>query len=156
MPLNFLHPFGFICRFPPFGLSTTSCVYAASISEFLLHPVPLIKLPTFPAFIRFQYLCFPLTSLQLLAFILFQHLNFPPVPQQPSCFHLVPYVGPPWPPSNFLQASRFNILKLSHTCASQQLPALMRFQYLRFSPSSLHNFLHASSFGLIIFCAHMV
>ena len=129
MPLNFLHPFGFICRFPPFGLSTTSCVYAASISEFLLHPVPLIKLPTFPAFIRFQYLCFPLTSLQLLAFILFQHLNFPPVPQQLpifiwfhmwgprglpaiSCKHLVSIFESsltPVPLSNFLHSCGFNI-----------------------------------------------
>ena len=57
----------------------------------------------------------------------------------------------PWPPRNFLQASCFNVLKLSHTCASQQLPAFMRFQYLGFSPSSLHNFLHASSLGFNIF-----
>ena len=36
MLLNFLHPFGFICRLPPVGFSTTSCVYVVSISEFPL------------------------------------------------------------------------------------------------------------------------
>ena len=38
MPFDFLRPFGFICRFPPVGLSTTSCLYAVSISEILLRP----------------------------------------------------------------------------------------------------------------------
>ena len=35
---NFLHSFGFICRLPRIGLSTTSCVYVVSISKFPLHP----------------------------------------------------------------------------------------------------------------------
>ena len=93
----------------------------------------------------------PVAFLQLLAFILFQYLNFPPCPSTTSCIHLVSYVAPPWPPRNFLQAPCFNILKLSHTCASQQLPAFMRFQYLGFPPLSLHNFLHALSFGFNTF-----
>ena len=52
---NSLHPFGFICRFPPVGLSTTSCVYVVSISKFLLHPCASQQLP---ACIWFQYLGF--------------------------------------------------------------------------------------------------
>ena len=59
MPFNFLHPFGFICRFPPVGLSTTSCLYVVSISEFLLHPSASQQLP---ACIWFQYLGFPCRS----------------------------------------------------------------------------------------------
>ena len=59
MPFNFLHPFGFICRFPPVGLSTTSCLYAVSISEFLLRPCASQQLP---ACIWFQYLGFPCLS----------------------------------------------------------------------------------------------
>ena len=59
MPFNFLHPFGFICRFPPVGLSTTSCLYAVSISEFLLRPCFSQQLP---ACIWFQYLGFPCLS----------------------------------------------------------------------------------------------
>ena len=59
MPLNFLHPFSFICRFPPVGLSTTSCLYVVSISEFLLHPSASQQLP---ACIWFQYLGFPCLS----------------------------------------------------------------------------------------------
>ena len=53
VPFNFLHPFGFICRFPPVGLSTTSCLYAVSIYEFLLRPCAAQQLP---ACIWFQYL----------------------------------------------------------------------------------------------------
>ena len=59
MPFNFLHPFGFICRFPPTGLSTTSCLYAVSKCEFLLHPCASQQLP---ACIWFQYLGFPCLS----------------------------------------------------------------------------------------------
>ena len=320
MHLNFLHPFGFICRFPRVGLSTTSCVYVVSVSmsEFLLHPcasqqlpaciwfqhlgflclsttsfcahlvsisnfppmclssnfpnflhslgfniyalqgvqrpspcdtsalfflistfhtsfglsvrlnlVPTcVKVPHLGAFTWFQYLNFPawylsqqfpafihlvstlplwplnnflhasqlgfnvqaspLVSQQLLALIWFQYLtsplclsshflNFlhslgfniytspvaspqllafilfflsklPPrcpsttscIPSATSCIHLVLYLAPPWPP------------KVPPTCASQPLPAFMRFQYLSFPPSSLHSFLHAPSFGFNI------
>ena len=124
-----------------------------------VHLVSISKLPplclssNFLHFLRslnfniYTYLAF----LQLLAFILLQYLNSPRCPSTTSCIHLVSYVAPPWPPRNFLQASCFNILKLSHTCASQQLPAFMQFQYLGFSPSSLRNFLLASSFGFNIF-----
>ena len=118
--------------------------------------MPLIKLPTFPAFIGFQYLYSPpLASLQLLAFILFQYLNFPlSAPQQLPAFiwfHMWHPCGLPAISCQHL-ASIFLILKLSHTCASQQLPAFMRFLYLyRLPPLSLHNFLHASSFGINIF-----
>ena len=59
MPFNFLHPFGFICRFPPVGLSTTSCLYAVSISEFFLRPCASQQLP---ACIWLQYLGFPCLS----------------------------------------------------------------------------------------------
>ena len=122
------------------------------VSKSKLPPlVPFIKLPRFPAFIKFQYLCFPLAFLQLLAFILFQYLNFPPCPSTTSCIDLVSYVAPQWPPRNFLQASCFKIPKLSHTCASQQLPAFMRFQYLGFSPR-----LSATSCRVQYLCAHMV
>ena len=72
--LNFLHPFGFIYRFPPVVLSTISCVYIVSIYEFILHPCASQQLPaciwfqyfaflclsTFFALLRFQYLIFPL------------------------------------------------------------------------------------------------
>ena len=59
VPFNLLHPFGFICGFPPVGLSTTSCLYAVSISEFLLRPCASQQLP---ARIWFQYLGFPCLS----------------------------------------------------------------------------------------------
>ena len=39
-----------------------------------------------------------------------------------ACIHLVLYLVPPWPP------------KVPPTCASQQLPAFMRFQYQSFPP----------------------
>ena len=118
-------------------------VHLASISK--LPPlVPFIKLPTFPAFIKFQYLCFPPSLSATSCIHLVSVSKLPPrAPQQLPAFiwfHT-------WPPRNFLQASCFNILKLSHTCASQQLPAFMQFLNLGFPPSSLHNFLHASSFG---------
>ena len=123
-----------------------------------VHLVSISKLPplclssNFLHFLRslnfniYTYLAF----LQLLAFILLQYLNSPRCPSTTSCIHLVSYVAPPWPPRNFLQASCFNILKLSHTCASQQLPAFMQFQYLGFSPrlsatSCLHRHLGSIS-----------
>ena len=62
MPFNFRHPFGFICRFPPVGLSTTSCLYAVSISEFLLRPLRPSASQQLPACIWFQYLGFPCLS----------------------------------------------------------------------------------------------
>ena len=138
--------------FPP-CLSTTSCAHLVSISNF--PPVPLTKLPKLPTFIGFQYLYFPrspslpITSCvhfvlisklppgapqQLPAFILLQYSR---CPWATSCIHLVLYLVPPWPP------------KVPPACASPQLPAFMRFQYLSF-PFSLHSFLHAPSFGFNI------
>ena len=74
MPFNFLHPFGFICRFLPLRLSKTSCLYAVAISEFLLRPCALSNFlhafgfnisaspvsQQLPALIWFQYLISPL------------------------------------------------------------------------------------------------
>ena len=105
---------------------------SASLGD--IHLVSMSKLPPLRLSSNFRhflhslgfniYNYLPLATLQLLAFILFQYINFPPrCPSTTSCIHLVSYVAPPWPPRNFLQASCFNILKLSHTCASQQLPA---------------------------------
>ena len=117
-------------------------IYRVSISK--LPPlVPLIKLPTFPAFMGFQYLYFT-PSLSATSCIRLVSISTLPLqcPSTTSCIDVGSYVAPPWPPRNFLQASCFNILilKLSRTCASQQLPAFMRFKYLGFSRSSLHNF----------------
>ena len=49
-------------------------------------------------------------------------LQYSRCPSAASCIHLVPHLVPPWPP------------KVTPTCASQQLPAFMRFQYLSFPP----------------------
>ena len=87
MPFNFLHPFGFICRFPPVGLSTTSCLYAVSISEFLLRPCASQQLP---ACIWFQYLGFPCLSTTSCAHLV-SISNFPPCASHQtsltSCIH---------------------------------------------------------------------
>ena len=122
--------------FPP-CLSTTSCAHLVSISNF--PPVPIIKLPKLPAFIGFQYLYFPrsLPTTSCVHFVLISKLP-PRCPATTSCIHLASiFPVPPWPP------------KVPPTCASPQLPAFMRFQYLSF-PSSLHSFLHAPSFGFNI------
>ena len=87
MPFNFLHPFGFICRFPPVGLSTTSCLYAVSISEFLLRPCASQQLP---ACIWFQYLGFPCLSTTSCAHLV-SISSFPPCASHQtsltSCIH---------------------------------------------------------------------
>ena len=153
MPLNnFLHSFGFICRLPRVGLSTTSCVYVVSISDFPLHPCASQQLP---ASIRFQYLCIPCLSATSCAHL----VSIPYLPRmclssnflnfrasisilpllhnflRSYCFH------------NFLHASCFNIQSFPHLCLSaNSIPAFMQFQYLGVSPSTLHSFLHASSF----------
>ena len=75
MPFNCLHPFGFICRFPPAGLSTTSGLYVVSISELLLHPCASQQLP---ACIWFQYLGFPCLSTTSCAHLV-SISNFPPM-----------------------------------------------------------------------------
>ena len=102
--------------------------------------MPLIKLPKLPAFIGFQYLYFPrsLPITSCVHFVLISKLpprcpsttcclhsscfNISRCPSATSCIHLVLYLVPPWPP------------KVPPTCASQQLPAFMRFQYLSFPP----------------------
>ena len=86
MPFNFLHPFGFICRFPPVGLSTTSCLYAVSISEFSCAPVPLSN---FLHAFGFNISASPVSQ-QLLALIWFQYLTSPCASHQTSltsCIH---------------------------------------------------------------------
>ena len=78
-----------------------------------------IKLPTFPAFIKFQYLYFPLAFLQLLAFILFQYLNFPPVPLN-NFLHSFGFIcGNPVASPQFLASILFQYSKaLTHLCLS--------------------------------------
>ena len=133
-----------------------------------------VKVPRLGTFLWFQYLNFPPCASHQTSYIscihwvsksilppslsatscihLIQYLNFTPgAPQQFPAFMWLHMWHPPGLSRNFLQASCFNILQLSHTCASQQLPAFMQFQYPGFSPSSLHSFLHASSFGFNIF-----
>ena len=87
VPFNFLHPFGFICRFPPVGLSTTSCLYAVSIYEFLLRPCAAQQLP---ACIWFQYLGFSCLSTTSCAHLV-SIPNFPPCASHQtsltSCIH---------------------------------------------------------------------
>ena len=87
MPFNFLHPFGFICRFPRVGLSTTSCLYAVSISKFLLRPCASQQLP---ACIWLQYLGFPGLSTTSSAHLVLIS-NFPPCASHQtsltSCIH---------------------------------------------------------------------
>ena len=60
--------------FPPAGLSTTSCLYVVSISEFLLRPCASQQLP---ACIWFQYLGFPCLSTTSCAHLV-SISNFPP------------------------------------------------------------------------------
>jgi hypothetical protein len=61
-------------------------------------------------------------------------------------FHSFGFIcGTPVASLQFLAGLCFSIPKLSRACASQPLPAFMRFQYLSFCRSSLLNFLHASS-----------
>ena len=87
MPVNFLHPFGFICSFPPVGISTTSCLYAVSISELLLRPCASQQLP---ACIWFQYLAFPCLSTTSCAHLVSISNFHPGASHQTSltsCFH---------------------------------------------------------------------
>ena len=109
------------------------------------------KLTTFPAFIKFQYLYFPLAFLKLLAFILFQYLNFPPVPLN-NFLHSCGFIcGTPAASLQFLASIFLRHSKaLTHLClsATSCIHAVSRSRLL---PSSLHNFLHASSFGFNIF-----
>ena len=80
-------------------------IHLASISK--LPPlVPLIKLPTFLHSLGFNIYTSPLSL------------------SATSCIHLVSYVAPLWPPRNFLQASCFNILKLSRLSATSCIHAV--------------------------------
>ena len=138
------------------------CAHLVSISNF--PPVPLIKLPKLPVFIGFQYLYFPrsLSITSCVHFVLisklppwcpsttsctaFILLQYSRCPWATSCIHLVLYLVPPWPP------------KVPPTCASQQLPAFMRFQYLSFPPhlstaSCMHRHLGSISRPLLLVSA---
>ena len=126
MPFNFLHPFGFICRFPPIGLSTTSCLYAVSISEFLLRPCASQQLP---ACIWFQYLGFPCLSTTSCAHLV-SISNFPPCASHQtsltSCIH--------WASISILSRECSAHLLLTHW-VSHLLPILPSFsQVLLFTP----------------------
>ena len=135
MPLNnFLHSFGFICRLPRVGLSTTSCVYVVSISDFPLHPCASQQLP---ASIRFQYLCIPCLSAT-------------------SCAHLVsiPYLPRMCLSSNFLNfRASISILPPSPQLLAlilfPQFLACILFQYPKFPPpvplSKFNSCIHAVS-----------
>ena len=103
-------------------------IHLVSISK--LPPfVPLIKLTTFPAFIKFQYLYFPLAFLKLLAFILLQYLNFPPVPL-----------------NNFLHSCGFICGTL---VASLQFLASIFLRHSKaHTPVPLSNFLHSCGFKI--------
>ena len=80
------------------------------------------KLTAFPAFIKFQYLYFPLAFLKLLAFILFQYLNFPPVPLNNflhSCGFISFISGTPVASPQFLASILLqNSEALTHLCLS--------------------------------------
>ena len=96
---------------PPGGLSTTSCVYAVSISEFLLHPCASQQLP---AWIWFN-ISASLVSQRLLALIWFQYLtNFPPMCLSSNLL-------------SFLHSLGFNFY--TSPVASPQLLAFILFQY---------------------------
>ena len=172
MPFNFLHPFGFICRFPPVGLSTTSCLYAVSISEFSCAPVPLSN---FLHAFGFNISASPVSQ-QLLALIWFQYLT------SPLCLSSNFF--------NFLHSLGFNIYTLqgvqrpspcdtlgfpppSHSAlffsistlhtSVPHLGAFTWLQYLNFPPLvPLTNFLHSFAWSqdftsglLTTFCMHL-
>ena len=103
---------------PPGGLSTTSCVYVVSISEFLLHPCASQQLP---AWIWFN-ISASLVSQRLLALIWFQYLtNFPPMCLSSNLL-------------SFLHSLGFNFY--TSPVASPQLLAFILFQYLSFLPGA--------------------
>ena len=133
---NFLHAFGFNISASPVSQQLLALIWFQYLTS---TRVLLIKLPKLPAFIGFQCLYFPrsLPTTSCVHFVLISKLP-PRCPSATSCIHLVLYLVPSWPP------------KVPPTCASQQVPAFMRSQYLGFPPSSLHSFLHAPSFGFNI------
>ena len=132
MPFNFLHPLGFICRFPPVGLSTTSCLYAVSISEFLMRPCASQQLP---AYIWFQYLGFPCLSTTSCAHLVLNGLisNLPPCASHQtsltSCIH--------WASISILSRECSAHLLVTHW-VSHLLPILpSSSQFLLFTPLCL-------------------
>ena len=170
---NFLHSFAWSQDFTS-GLLTDFCIHLSLVSVSKLPPLSLnnflrssgfnIYLPPcashqtkLPAFIGFQYLYFR-RSLPIPSCVHFVLISKLPLrcPTTTSCIHLASIS--PVPLSNFLHSCLCLLLKspppwpptkVPPTCASPQLPAFMRFQYLSF-PSSLHSFLHAPSFGFNI------
>ena len=125
MSFNFVHPFGFIYRFPPVGLSTTSCLDVVSMSEFLLHPCASQQLP---ACIWFQYLGFPWLSTT-------------------SCAHLVSISNlPPWASHQTSQTSCIHWVSISMLSREQRPSPCDTFSFpppshsaLFFSTSTLHT-----------------
>ena len=96
--------------------------------------MPFVKLPKLLAFIGFQSL-YSTSPVASHAFIPFQHLSFlPGAPQQLPAFILLQYPGAPKQLPVFIWFYIWfplGLLKSPRTCASQQLPAFMRFQDLR-------------------------
>ena len=172
MPFNFLHPFVFICTFPPVGLSTTSCLYAVQYPNFSCAPVPLSN---FLHAFGFN-ISAPPVSQQLLALIWFHYLTSP-LCLSSNFFNFLHALGfnictlqgvqgpspcdtlgfPP--PSHF--ALCFSISTL-HTSVPH-LGAFTWLQYLNFSPLvPLTNFLHSVAWSqdftsglLTTFCMHL-
>ena len=76
VPFNFLHPFGFICRFPPLASPQLLAFMLFQYTTFSCAPVPLSN---FLHAFGFNTSASPVCQ-QLLALIWFQYLTFPPVP----------------------------------------------------------------------------
>ena len=173
MPLNFLHPFGFICRFPPLwplhNFLRLCCI------NFRISPAPCASQQP-PACIWFQYLGFPCLSTTSCAHLV-SISNFP---SQGWCFlkflhslgfniYILQGVRRP-PPCDALgfpppsHSALFFSISTLHTSAPH-FGAFIWLQYLNFPPvclsafpafihlvsrlplSSLDNFLHASQLG---------
>ena len=133
--------------FPP-CLSTTSCAHLVSISNFRPPPMCLSSNASTSCIdLGFNIYASPRAFTQLLAFIWFQYLNFPPGPPQqlPAFiwFHI-------WFPRGLSTISCMHLVSISkahpHLCLSTT-SCIHAVSISKLSPSSLHNFLHASWFG---------
>ena len=174
MPFNFLHPFGFICRFPLVGLSKTSCLYAVSIYEFLLRPCAAQQLP---ACIWFQYLGFSCLSTTSCAHLV-SISNFPGSAEPISLWHIGFPTSFPFCPLllNFYSSHLCAPLGSIHLASISKLPPLVPLvnflhsfawsqdftsgllttfcvqlnlvSMSKLPPLSLNNFLHSSGFNI--------